>query len=267
MPPRSNGPSTPVRSMSPLGAAARPPAISPTTAATPTAARYVEPSPNAAAASPTGLPPLKTMLQLVERFSVIHVGMDRLLPPPDQIGHFNAESFRNLAVSHLEGYELKKSREQQQGVTQTVVELRPAVDKVSYFADLSEGALAEAKRTGALKLFSVPTMALATTMANRGYIKVHCNHLSGELHLPGSVAASAGGAGASRRRKSYAPPGIVIPPTGLGSTDRCGEETVAEQIVREFELHVKVGSTYYSPAYKWDKHARQAAGRHPCHSL
>ena len=25
---------------------------------------------------------------------------------------------------------------------------------------------------------------------------------------------------------------------------------VAEQIVREFELHVKVGSTYYSPAYK-----------------
>ena len=195
MPPRSNGPSTPVRSMSPLGAAARPPAISPTTAATPTAARYVEPSPNAAAASPTGLPPLKTMLQLVERFSVIHVGMDRLLPPPDQIGHFNAESFRNLAVSHLEGYELKKSREQQQGVTQTIVELRPAVDKVSYFADLSEDALAEAKRTGA------PSQALLGANDGLGNDDGEPRLHQSALQPPFRRIAPAGQRGCQRKRR------------------------------------------------------------------
>ena len=207
--------------------------------------------------------------ELVERFCAIQVGAKTLVFPPAQIGHFNAEHFRLHLLAHLEANELKKETEQRQGVNQITVVSRPAFDHVAFFADLTISALDVTKQTGNLALFGVPTKATATQMANRGYTKVCCTHLGDDTHLPPrvGVSASADGAGASGRR-SLAPPGTIIPPTGLIETMTCDDETAAEMVVREFELHVQTADgRYYSPAYMWSKSLREAAGRHPCHCV
>ena len=151
--------------------------------ATPTPAQYAEPNPSA---SPSWVPPLRPegVSELVERFCAIQVGAKTLVFPPAQIGHFNAEHFRLHLLAHLEANELKKETEQRQGVNQITVVSRPAFDHVAFFADLTISALDVTKQTGNLALYGVPTKAMATQMANRGYTKVCCTHLGDDTHLP-----------------------------------------------------------------------------------
>ena len=125
--------------------------------------------------------------ELVERFCAIQVGAKTLVFPPAQIGHFNTEHFRLHLLAHLEANELKKETEQRHGVN-----LQP--DHRSFSARLRPrrvlcgpyhiSALDVTKQTGNLALFGVPTKAMATQMANRGYTKVCCTHLGDDTHLP-----------------------------------------------------------------------------------
>ena len=63
----------------------------------------------------------------------------------------------------------------------------------------------------------------------------------------------------SSRRRSLAPPGTRLPPGGVPPADNTGNESAAQQIVREWELHVEVNKQYYSPCYLWTLAARKAA--------
>jgi len=269
MPPRRAAPQGSDPPRSPAPTTARPPATSPAEHATPTSAQFAAATTNEEASK---VPPLPRdgLFDLVDRFAAIQVGAHAMLPTRDHLGHFDADDFRARAYSNLEQHELAKDKEQQQGLNQTVVISRPAFDHVAFFADLTIGGLEETTQTGKLTLFSVPSKAMATQMAARGYTKVCCTHIGEDTLLPPRIkAASAddGAAGASRRR-SLAPPGVCVPP--LGFTDaKCGDEdeSTGEQVVREWELHVLADDKYYSPAYMWSLKLRQSAGIHPCHQL
>ena len=101
--------------------------------------------------------------------------------------------------THLEANGLKKDKEVGDGVTQIVVEARPAFDHLVFFARLDEQGLACAKETGKLELFSVPTAAMAAQMVVRGYTRVFCNNLNDDTHLPPRISSSSSaGAGPSR---------------------------------------------------------------------
>ena len=120
---------------------------------------------------------------------------------------------------------------------------------------LDQEGLERAKATGKLELYSVPTAAMCSAMETRGYQRVFVNDLGDDTHLPPRIQAAAG----SSSRRSMAPPTTRLPAGGFPPAKNASE-TPAEQIVREWELHVEVDDQFYSPAYKWTMGARKAAG-------
>ena len=200
-------------------------------------------------------------MKLVERFGVIKLGANPLLPENVRELRRKPDDFRIRLNTHLETNDLKKETEEAEGAKQMIVVSRPAFDHVAYFARLDQLGLDHAKSTGKLELYCVATSTLASQIQQRGYQRVYVNHIGDDTHLPDKISAV--GAGSSSGRRSLAPASTRLPTKSLPG-DRSPSESAAQQLVREFELHVKVGSTYYSPAYKWDKHARQAFASTSC---
>ena len=97
-------------------------------------------------------------------------------------------------------------------------------------------------------------------METRGYQRVFVNDLGDDTHLPPRIDVAAG----SSSRRSLAPPTTRLPAGGFPPARNAANETPAEQIVKEWELHVEVNEQFYSPAHLWSLAARQAAGTHAC---
>ena len=205
------------------------------------------------------MPPLgrNGLGQLVNRMGALHRGDNRLLLP-ENVKSFKHEDVRSLLDSHLDLHRLLKVSEHAQGVTQVIAISRPAFDHVA-FLRTPEG-LTPA-------YFSVSTHALVTQMQARGYVRFYVNHLGDDTHLPPIVATASAsiGSGARPRRPSRAPPTSTLPSAGLPSAEnKAGAESAADQVVREWELHVEIqtpegAKAYYSPCYKWTSEARKAA--------
>ena len=123
----------------------------------------------------------------------------------------------------------------------------------AYFARLDETGLTTIKESGKMTVFSVPTAALANRMQSLGYVRVSCVYMTDDTQLPPRIARTTG-AGSSREHRSKAPPGVVVPPA-LPAVDGV-RETAAQQLVREWELHVELEDKYYSPCYLWSQYLR-----------
>ena len=106
--------------------------------------------------------------------------------------------------------------------------------------------LDHAKSTGKLELYCVATSTLASQIQQRGYQRVYVNHIGDDTHLPDKISAV--GAGSSSGRRSLAPASTRLPTKSLPG-DRSPSESAAQQLVREFELHVEFEGRYFSPAY------------------
>ena len=227
--------------------------------ATPTGAQCTR-----TANSPTTVPPLgRSSLEfLVERFGAIQLGGTPLVHPPDRASLLKQkpEQFRTRLDTHLETHKLKKSEEEMNGVKQYVIVQRPAVDKVVYFVRLDAHAMDDLRAgLGKLDIYAVPSEAMAAQMHARGYTRVRVSHLGDDTHLPPKITSSAAEAAAVRRR-SLAPLETKLPASGFPAANNIGAESAAQQIVREWELHVDIDGSFYSPAYKWTMAARKRAG-------
>ena len=133
--------------------------------ATPTGAQF-----NSAATispSPSGVTPLGKggLMKLVERFGVMRLGAESLLPPNVRQLNKKPDDFRLRLNTHLETNDLKKETEEAEGATQMIVVSRPAFDHVAYYARLDQTGLDHAKLTGKLQLYCVTTATLAATAA------------------------------------------------------------------------------------------------------
>lgn len=69
----------------------------------------------------------------------MHVGTERILP--EKIDTFAHEIVRSKLSSNLEAHRLKKDEEQLDGVTQVVVESRPPMDKLTFWARMDAAGL------------------------------------------------------------------------------------------------------------------------------
>ena len=246
--------------------------------ATPTGAQF-----NSAATispSPSGVPPLGEggLMKLVERFGVMRLGAESLLPPNVRQLNKKPDDFRLRLNTHLETNDLKKETEEAEGATQMIVVSRPAFDHVAYYARLDQTGLDHAKLTGKLQLYCVTTATLATQIELRGYQRVYVNHIGDDTHLPDKISAV--GAGSSSARRSLAPASTRLPTKGLPGDRSPPDESAAQQLVREFELHVEFEGRFFSPVYMWTLGLRKNAGRtfmsnimtsmsssYPCHVL
>ena len=191
----------------------------------------------------------------------MHIGTDAILPARKDVAKFKAEDVRQQLTTHLELHKLKKEAEDASGIKVINVISRPANDKLAYYMRLDEEGLASIKASGQATAFSVPTAALAAQMEVRGYTRVRVQNLDGDTHLPPKIVSAAAGSGSGDAApKSMAPPGVLLPPTGVPSAENKESESAAQQIVRERELHVEIDGTYFSPCYLWSKSERSKAG-------
>ena len=156
--------------------------------ATPTGAQFN----SAAAISPShsGVPPLGEdgLMKLVERFGVIQLGANPLLPPNVRQLKKKPDDFRTRLTTHLETNDLKKETEEAEGAKQMIVVSRPAFDHVAYFARLDQLGLDHAKSTGKLELYCVTTATLAAQIQQRGYQRVYVNHIGDGSRTSGTCA-------------------------------------------------------------------------------
>lgn len=259
MMPRGRGRGAPIPA-SPVNARAAGRGASPLAPATPHSARFES---AAVAATPSATPPLPKdgLSALVVRLAAIHVGKDALLPARKDVAKFKAEDVRQKLTAHLEEHQLKKEAEDADGIKVINVISRPANDKVVYFMRLDEEGIANIGATGKPTAYSVPNAALAAQMVARGYTRVYMNNLDGDMHLPPKiVSASAGSGSRDDAPKSMAPPGVVLPTSGVPPAENKEAESAAQQIVREWELHCEVDSSYFSPCHQWSKAERGKAG-------
>ena len=249
---RRKSASGPLASGTPTPAAAAadtPP--SPAAAATPSGAVFESAAPFN---SPTTTPPLKKgdIAKLVERFGGIRFGGEAMIP--ENIAKASMDDLVMRLNGNLEQHKLKKDTEKADGINQIVVVSRPALDHTAYFARLDETGLTTIKESGKMTVFSVPTAALANRMQSLGYVRVSCVYMTDDTQLPPRIARTTG-AGSSREHRSKAPPGVVVAPA---LPDVSGlHETAAQQLVREWELHVELEDKYYSPCYLWSQHLRE----------
>ena len=200
----------------------------------------------------------------MERFGAIQLGETPLLHPPSMAWKLrkNPDDMRNRLDSHLEKHQLKMHEEEQCGTKQIIVVQRPAVDKVVYFARLDADAMEDLRAGGKLSIYAVPSEAMAAQMHARGYARVCVSHLGDDTHLPPKItsAASGGIGGGGSRKRSLAPHMTKLPASGFPAANNTEVESAAQQVLREWELHVEVDDHFYSPAYKWTMGARKAAG-------
>ena len=120
---------------------------------------------------------------------------------------------------------------------------------------------------GKLSIYAVPSEAMAAQMHARGYARVCVSHLGDDTHLPPKITSAAGGGigGGGSRKRSLAPHMTKLPASGFPAAINTEVESAAQQVLREWELHVEVNEQFYSPAHLWTLAARQA-GRYTCMS-
>jgi hypothetical protein len=253
MMPRGRGRGSPLAPRTPGNAGVAAVGASPAARATPHSARFAS---AAAELPPSATPPLPKdgLTALIARLSAVHVACDPLLLAKKDVAKFKAEDVRERFNAHLESHKLKKEMEEVDGIRQITVVSRPAHDHTVYFARLDDAGIRRITETGKMELYSVATAPMAAQMKARGYVRVFCNDLGDDTHLPPKLVPDAVSSSAGPSApQSMAPPGVHIPETGLPSAENKPGERAAAQVMREWELHVEVDGSFFSPCYMWPK--------------
>jgi hypothetical protein len=188
---------------------------------------------------------------LVDRVKHMRVGTRTILP--DSLNSFEAEKIRNDLTERLEEWGLKLQEGDEHGSkSNIVIEARPAVDHVVFYADLSpEMLLAAAKDPAAIAIYGVHTQSMASAMVARGYSRVFVDFLSNDRNLPPPLIA------ARQQAEPVAPasPGPPVAPT-RSTLSRApqgakpnlfhsrfviapGAQTAAAQVTTMWELHTQ----------------------------
>ena len=100
---------------------------------------------------------------------------------------------------------------------------------------------------------------MGNQMAARGYFEMACTHLGKDSELPPPINADRARPPSAARR-SLAPANLRVDKK-LPECNNTSKESAAAQIIREWELHTKVGDEYFSPLYLFVVDGRAQGGR------
>ena len=204
------------------------------------------------------LPPLgkSDVLALIERFGNIAVGGGVPLVPP-RYKMFDPSTFVLRAHSNMEthGVKLSTAKPASSGGPTGPVVVRPPYDFMSWYARLDEVAFDSIRHGGALQLYATHEKSIGSLLESRGYTRVRCTHIGDDTHVPPSIRGATLAGAVIEQSPARAAGlidgtfnGLIKPYMGQpNALKRTHEETVAMQIVREFEVCVQAGQEYYSP--------------------